>query len=307
VKIRSLLEYAWYKFFTPDVHDYVSMGMGIEYRYEKLRPWWANHLEASCSLQREALTLLGSPADLEITILGSGRLYDVDPAVFNKSSIIHLFDYDPRSIEYCRRRFADRSALYLHCEDITGSMNEWTARLQEVAKSKSDALVVDVIGGLQGAPPEITGNLVVSLNILGQLGIYWMDRAEKVLESRITEQVERALHASLERLELEHIEMLSASGATVIVIITDERYHFYGEETASVEALTRPLDSLVASCPAFSEKYQRFSKRTWAWHVLPWGHENRKWDELPSIHEVTGEVFVRSDLVAVLKDRQGLV
>lgn len=296
MKIRSLLEYAWYKFFSPDVHDYVSMGMGIEYRFEKLGPWWENHLESSRTLQREALGLLGSPDEIEITILGSGRLLDVDSEVFNRNSVIHLFDYDPRSIEYCRRRYSHRSGLYLHCKDITGSMSDWTARLQEVSKTKSDALVIDILSGLRGSPPEVSGTLVISLNVLGQLGIYWMDRAGKVLGAGLADQVEGALHASLEQLELEHIEMLSASGATVIVIITDERYHFYGKETTSVEALTKPLDSLVASCPAFEEKYQRHSRRTWAWHILPWGHENRKWGEVPSIHEVTGEVYVRNDL-----------
>jgi len=157
-------------------------------------------------------------------------------------------------------------------------------------------MVIDVLGELQVSPPEITGNIVISLNILGQLGIYWMNRAAKMLGAEITDQVESALHSSLERLERGHIEMLSASEANVIVIITDERYHFYGEEIFSIEALTSSLDALVASSPAFGEKYRRYSKKTWAWHVLPWGHEVRKWGELPSIHEVTGEVFVRQGL-----------
>jgi hypothetical protein len=295
VNLRSLIEYAWYKVFTPQVHDFVSMGMGIEYRYQKLYPWWSSHLESSRAVQREALALLSSSSEIEITILGSGRLYDVEPAVFNDCAVAHLYDYDPRSIEYCKRRFPHRPALYFHCEDITGSMCEWTSRLKEVSGAKSDELVVDVLRGLRGVPPEVPGNLVISLNILGQLGIYWMDRVYQLLGSQVTDKIEGALQASLERLELEHIEMLFASGATVIVIITDERYHFYGAETNCVEALTMSLDALIARCPAFVEKYQQYSKRTWGWHVQPWGLENRKWGETPSVHQVTGEVFVRND------------
>ncbi len=276
------------------MHDFVSMGMGIEYRYQKLDPWWSKHLECSRALQREALAMFRSPREIEITILGSGRLYDVDPEIFSGGSVVHLYDFDPRSIECCKRKFPHRSALYLHCEDITGSMSKWSSRLQEVSGAASDELVDNVLRELRGSPPKIRGNLVVSLNLLGQLGIYWMGRVDKLLGPGVAERVEGALHASLGQLELEHIEMLSASGADVIVIITDERYHFYGTETSCVEALTTSLDSLLAKCPAFFEKYQRHSKRTWGWHVQPWGLENRKRGESPSIHEVTGEVYVVS-------------
>lgn len=293
MNIHSLIECAWYKVFKPHLYDFVSMGMGIEYRYQKLGPWWSRHLESSCAVQREALSLFRSPRELEITILGSGRLYDVDPVFFSDCSAVHLFDYDPRSIAYCKRKFPDRSASYFHCEDLTGAMCEWSFRLKEVSGAGSDELLVDVLTGLRGSPPDISGDLVVSLNMLGQLGIYWLDRVDKLLGPRITDTVQGALNASLERLELEHIEMLAASGATVIVIITDERYHFYGEENICAEALTTTLDALVARCSEFGEKYQRYSKRTWGWHVQPWGLEERKWGETPSIHEVTGEVFVR--------------
>ena len=294
MNIRNLLEYAWCQVFTRQVSDYVSMGMGIEQRFQELSTWWKSHLDNSKALQREALALCVSSHKTEIAILGSGRLYDLDSSILSSQSIVHLYDYDPRSIYYCKKKFLKNPAIHLHCEDLTGAMMQWRSRLKKAVRLNIPDLE-EILKNLKGAPSKISGDLVVSLNILGQLGIYWADRVEKILGQRLVSAVQEALNTSIERLEFEHVEMLASTGAKVILIITDERYHFYGEQSSCVEALMKPLDSLIAQCPEFTNLYQKYVVRRWLWHIQPWGMEDRSSSELASIHSVLGVVFVRRD------------
>lgn len=287
----SRISYYLDRFRYPRAKDFLSMGLGIEARYTRCARAWAPHLR----LSREfvAAGLAGLPRAPRIAILGAGRLLDVPvEALVRLGGELQLFDADPGCQRVWRRLRGHTTLVKSTVVDLTGSIEVWSERLKEAKDlgTKNPDAIAQVVCELEiETPPELRGfDLVVSLNLLSQIPIYWRDRAEKILGGKLFEH--RAVSNALERtytlLQAAHLSQLASSGAPKVILITDERFFYYRNDLAPWQE-ERSL--YVESLDLFG--YAQTRRDSWYWHIIPQGIEER---DFGSIHAV-GAVEFRRD------------
>jgi hypothetical protein len=103
-----------------------------------------------------------------------------------------------------------------------------------------------------------------------------------------------SLLKSIRVLEQSHLATLFSSQAQVVVLITDVRYQFYGNNFSCVESLSEPLEKLLCNCHALVKDYSLEIQKRWLWHIHPFGGGDNLLLEQPAIHDVVGMVFVRN-------------
>ena len=288
--MRSLCTYLWYWVTRREVSDFVDMGLGIAARQKKARRAWAAHLELSRALQAEAL--VADPALQEIVILGAGRLYDVPLERFaTQAKKISLYDADPSAVARWREVSGRWPGVKItgYEQELTGVLHEWTRLLSAVALRGELNAVVAQLENLPAPTCAIRhpGSLVVSLNLLSQIPLYWRDRAEKILKSNNLDpefpRLKAALAKNYQTLQRHHLELLDASEAKSIVVITDRTFMYYRPDLAPWQC-EDALHGVEVNLP----NYTKQKTKSWFWHVVPFGCEGQDYG---SIHDVVGVVF----------------
>jgi len=288
--MRALVRYYIDRWRYPAWRDFTSMGAGIEARYDRCRDFWEPHLR----LSREfvSVALAGMSPGARVAILGAGRLLDVPlAALLDEGREVHLFDIDPG----CARVWAKAGrgrAVVPHLTDLTGSFVAWTEQLERCVRS-AGCRCSDVESLLSELSPGSTVpldgfGLVVSLNLLSQIPIYWRDRVEAAvrrLDPRWSDEpsFERALAESCRRLQAHHLRSLAASGARQIVILTDTDFFYYRRDEARWQS-----EASLYIGPVELVGYAPLRRDSWLWHIAPQGVEEQAYG---SIHRVAALEF----------------
>lgn len=266
-------------------HDFLSMGYGIEARSKRCREYWHPHLELSKSFIRTHL-----PAGT-VLIAGSGRLFDYPSELLKSAERTTLLDADPASLSYCRKKYGENRISYLHTE-ITGSIREWERRLRQMLRrSPEAAAAVEVLNSLSPEHVPITqyADTVVSLNILGQIPVYWRERVKNILATidihpdtrdEFPLEIESALKNSCGKLQRTALKTMIDSAGSKCIILTDLYYHYYEKNHAEWQT----HDALYFNPEEILGDLSLGTKESWLWHVAPQGIESKDHGIIHEVH-----------------------
>lgn len=288
------LRYLIWSLRYPECKDFVRGGLGIEARARRCARYWKPHLDLSRSfIQR---TLEGSnPSTL--LVLGAGRLLDMPldslpPSVRS----VHLLDLDPSALPTWRQIKAKLLArgvtVDFQLEDVTGRLSSWSAALKAESRKTSPDRLSRALEALRHTRPshiplpDTQYDLVISLNILSQLGLYWEDRLQSAFPGcfdshrhPLTEPLTNSLRETMALLESEHLALLERLTCRDLIILCDEFFHYYTctqSEWQSDAALHIPFP------PEFSTLNLQ-GKDQWWWHLAPQWLEGQAYGELHSV------------------------
>ncbi len=291
LNLAAYCRYWWYRLRYPEVADYVSMGLGIQARFNRCRLEWAPHLRCSREFVERATREVSGG---EVAVLGAGRLLDIDIDVLTQRfSSVRLYDYDLSTVSWWNKA---HSAAYprvsYHLTDLTGSMSTWTQKLRELLarcdqRSIGDVSheLMEVLYGLRIATPTLSADTMISLNLLGQLGVYWSDRVEALVIGNLGRQqgesvlanaaVQTAIGHTVKILEAGHVALLQT--AATAILITDLEYFFYSPVESWWQAEPALSDGLAAN---FGESRTFEQRDSWHWHIAPCGREESNYGEI---------------------------
>ena len=188
--------------------------------------------------------------------------------------------------------------------DVTGAMDSWFNDLSRAIKNKSSIeevanLINTLKPDMELAVDEKNQEVLISINLLGQLGVYWRDRAASLLksDSYYMEDAESpvslirdAVEGSVSRLELSHLELLSKFNR--VILLTDIYYHYYKKNVSDWQtesALSLSSESIKELFVNQSFKVEGYN--SWLWHIAPQEIENPEYGE---IHEVNTFYFKKT-------------
>jgi hypothetical protein len=262
-------------------NDFSLMGRAIEDRYARCKEWWEPHLRCT----REFIEDNVAPCS-RLAVLGAGRLLDLDlPALLERVSEVHLFDADPQCISAWRTAAGShyRRRVVPRIEDVTGVMESWTQPLKSAARKGG---LVEYLSNVEAVEPAWSGDgfdAIVSLNILGQIPLYWRDRVLAVKAS-LTDPEYAALQRSMATLQSAHIRALTADTQALRVVITDTEYYYYDADDPQWEIES----ALYGDSAALLEEYFKGGGSScWLWHLAPQYIES---DNEGEIHRVEARV-----------------
>lgn len=272
------------------------MGSGIEERHRRCGQWWEPHVKNTREFIRANL-----PQCARVSVLGAGRLIDLDAsALASLSQEVHLLDADAGCREAWRAAFgsAFHEKVVPRIEDVTGCMRDWAQQVRGVRRRRA---LEQALNSLRAPMPRWADepfDAIVSLNLLGQIPLYWRDFIRKRFGA-LSDGEEAALAASMGELQRAHMEALLGSKASAVILVTDSEYYFYEASQTDwkvQEALFGSARELLLGHPAATRPL--IARDTWLWHLAPQFVEH---DEEGEIHKV--EALAWGTLVTVSKNR----
>lgn len=285
-------------------------GLGIEERARRLHRYWSLHHNASRLAQIEWMRTV--PAGSSLTIIGAGRLRD---AAWSELAAhfgsITLTDADPLAAHHWRRETKGREDVRFDVRDVTGVAERWRERIaRDLPRKDWDAALAWIrqahIG--EASPPCIETDAVLSLNLLGQIPLWWQDAVEEALQKRFGRKRTHAglddwlgaLEPSAGWIVEEHLRSLSP--ARHALVITDVEYvHYSGCPRYSASTYSEPPaqwiqgkwiseisgfrcevePALYTFRPDLDEEWSRVlpshrlaARDHWLWHLSPLGTES---------------------------------
>jgi hypothetical protein len=201
---------------------------------------------------------------------------------------VHLFDADPGCVAAWKRQAGDlfQKRVIPHLGDITQSLDHWTRGL---SKARRPNELAEYLYSLEPAiatlPTQYDG--VISLNLLGQIPLYWRDRVRATV-SELESASWAALESSMAALQEAHLQLVRESASSWSISISDTEYYFYDIDKTDwrVEpALFGDTERLWASPNEHSPKV---AEDSWLWHIAPQLIES---DEEGEIHRVVARFF----------------
>jgi hypothetical protein len=245
-------------------NDFKRMGRGIEGRYERCRRWWEPHLACTREFIEEHL-----PPSQTVAVLGAGRLLDVDLGVIlERCAEVHLYDADPSCVAAWKRQAGGaygRRVLGFQ-SDITDTMEKWSRGADAAqARGMLAAFLRDCKAPVpQWSHREYSG--VISLNVLGQIPLYWRDRIATLAPNTIGD-IWRDLEHAMAELQRAHVDGVLTPPGAWSILITDSEYYFYQSEQSQWRmepALFGGVSDLVHAAYAAGD-----GCKSWLWHVAP--------------------------------------
>ena len=275
--------------------DFERMGRGIEERFIRCKKWWEPHLECSRNFIQRHLR-----ESKCIGVLGAGRLLDLDlELLLARCEAVHLYDADAGSVAWWQRAAGAHygKRVFGHIQDCTSTMEGWSAELRRYS-ARDD--LSDFLMACRAPIPDWSHNWfdgVISLNLLGQIPLYWRDRVLQV-KPTLSESEWGALSCSMAELQQRHIEGVLTQPQAWSILITDTEYYFYHSD----ESMWRVEPALFGKVS--QELHDSFVTQgisnAWLWHLAP---QYIECDDEGEIHRV--EAFFRSPMQSVdtTKDR----
>ncbi len=279
--ILNLLKYYWYsaraaKKLGFPVNDFVDQGIGLRVRSKKFKYHWHKHFECCKQFILKAFEVL--PEVKSVLVLGAGMLNDF-PAqqLLAKGYNLYLIDLDP----CCEVLWKSLQQQYpgqveYQISDVSGRLQHWSKLIESGLNEKDLKESLFSVG-----QTEVTGrkyDLVVSLNILSQLGVFWKDRFHQVFKDR-NQDLMAETSALLEK---EHLNLLRKCSADYFLIISDRYFHYYKIDQANWQTES------ATQIDFYSElNKERESEESWLWHLRPAGEEGLDYGE---IHHVTAQL-----------------
>jgi len=300
----SFFEYHLLNFLFPHSRDFLDMGFGISARHKRCRKYWDRHISFSKSFQRNAFD--GGKTLPSTAVLGSGRLYDVPLSDLLKTfSRVSLYDADPSAILHSGIKNLSplvRKKLSVHCRDVTSCLQPWSQALHVFLKENQQekriellsAFLLTLKAGDSSAVPEY--DTLISLNLLGQIPLYWRDRFFKSIEiiwglelneESCSEELGKALHKTMRLLQNAHLRLLAEKAINSIILISDTHFYYYQKDKSAwlvEDALkTYPVETLNAD-------FSLQASDSWLWHIAPQDVEQ---EEYGVIHRIEAWSFSR--------------
>jgi len=263
------------------------MGAGIEQRHQRCASWWEPHLRCSREFIRTSLR----PCR-RVAVLGAGRLLDVDiEMLLAHSQEVHLFDADSGCLFHWRARLGPRlgGRAFAHIEDITGSLKRWEGILR-ASRRRGD--LAECLRGLRAVRPAWSKAefcSIVSLNLLGQIPLYWRDFVQ-ASRGRLSGDDEEALAASMGELQRAHLEALFSSGAGQLVMLFDSEYYRYRSSESEWRVEPALFGPAAMNCLSAPPQFCELARESWLWHLAPQFVEQESEGE---IHRVEARAWLR--------------
>lgn len=272
----------------PEHADFISMGMGIEARYQRCKKYWNKHLELSRQFQIDALARVGP--GVRVAVLGAGRLLDVPHEFLHAGEYkVELFDADPG----CARVWQRYGLSGLSEFDLSANFLNFSKCVQNALEARESSIekLAIALSSLELSAPILPGapfDVVISLNLLSQIPLYFHDYLDRSLENTIgvgsdqdgnfPKPLSEIWCVLAERLQRQHQELIAQSTKRLQVIITDRSFLYYRQDQANwrdCAALYLPLDQLRAA--------ESDLRDGWFWHIAPQGLEQQ---DFGVIHDV---------------------
>lgn len=261
------------------------MGRGIEDRYARCAAYWDSHL----ALTRSFIEQHAEPAK-RVAVLGAGRLLDLNlRRLLERVEEVHLFDADPQCVKAWRnaapREF--RKRVIPRIEDVTGCLAEWSDNVKRSARSGK---LYDYIASLNAPVPRWAAedfDGVISLNIAGQIPLYWRDRVLGAKSALSDEEVE-ALTRSYDRLQAAHMTAVTKAATHWALVITDVEYYFYESQKSEWEVEEALHGAARRMFAELGNNQDSTSADCWLWHLAPQFIES---DAEGEIHRVEARVW----------------
>jgi len=256
---------------------FLQQGQAIEARYKRCHAWWEPHLVNS-----RDFIVRNLPESSSVAVLGAGKLLDIElDIVLSRCKVVHLFDADAGALKYCRKRFGkiygDR-LVYRHV-DLTECLDIWIKGLSKSIKKS----LVNYLSNLYAPAPlwaDESFDGYISLNILGQIPLYWRDRVF-ALKSDLSLAEWGALSLSMGRLQEAHLRALNKNKDMWSILLTDTEYYFYHVDQSDWRVEPALFGAAV---DIYNKEYANLPGReAWLWHIAPQFIES---DEEGEIHRV---------------------
>lgn len=288
--MRDFVEYLVFSLLYPKQRDFISMGLGIRARYERCQAYWDEHLKRSRGFISDALYQF-SPKT--ILILGSGRLLNCPRLEINRlGAKVSCIDIDPVANMHSRRLEPD---WRFTSDDVTGAMELWTQNFKDylISGLRSSDAIGKFLSTLEVPVRELPLNdVIISLNLLGQIPVYWRDRVETLITRyspisfSLEEDSSDAIHTGLDRscrsLQEAHIRQIFSSSLKGVILISDRSFDYYVEEGRISESKS----ALYIEVPSEGSTVE--SSDSWHWHIAPMGIEE---NDYGVIHEVVAKSY----------------
>jgi hypothetical protein len=182
---------------------------------------------------------------------------------------VHLFDADKGCLAtWKRHKRLYGSRLVFHIEDITGVIADWTTRMSALGRGRSLDALLDSLEGGEAEWMGMAFDGIVSLNVLGQIPLYWRDRV-LAKHGSLGGAAAESLSASMGRLQEPHIRAVSRARSWSAIITDREYLHYdctssgWNQEPALFGASRTVLEELYPANRANA------IRDTWWWHVVP--------------------------------------
>jgi hypothetical protein len=265
-------------------NDFEYMGVGIERRFARCASWWAPHLACTRDFVARHSERVSS-----VAVLGAGRLLDLDlNRLLATCEIVHLFDADPGCVASWRKKAGNLFAKRVipHVGDITESLEAWTRGLSKVRRG---AELAQYLGSLKPSMAELPARYdgVISLNLLGQIPLYWRDRVQTRISEMDSASGEALMH-SMGALQEAHLELVRQSAASWSIIISDTEYYFYDIDRTEWRVEPALFSGAARAWTTTAEKAPPVVNDSWLWHIAPQLIES---EEEGEIHRVEARLY----------------
>jgi len=249
------------------------MGIGIAARHERCEKYWRTHLDASKAFQRKSI--LSAPQSGTAVILGAGRLLDVAIDEFlQKCRRVECIDADPSARISALSRLKNGGSYLV--KEITGVLGEWTTEVNECVTQEDVTKTLSNLVDQEWRPLTYPSDILLSVNLLSQIPIYWRDRVHQILKSKLSIETddhdklpqvfEELLQSTMRKLQTIHVRQITQSEAKLLIVIYDTAFHFY---TDAGVFLTEPALLIREEFPGYS----KIDEATWSWEIAPKGIE----------------------------------
>lgn len=282
----------------PGLRDFADMGLGIEARHARCKRFWAPHLECCTQFQQNCIDK-NLNLSRSIAILGSGALLDVDwEYLTSKFERIDCYDANPLAYKSWSKlsKRSKRVPGEFILGDLSGAMERWSQSLHAaLAKEGSgeikDHQIADILGQLTLPEPTLGKryDVVLSLNIMSQIPLYWRDRVSSTLlkvcrrdsdpNGNYSLSINKALEKNFALLQEQHCAMLSKAARHGIILITDREWLYYQRSHSP----WLPERSLYYDPQRCFSGLEQVGADQWFWHIAPQGLEQQ---EYGVIHDV---------------------
>ena len=242
------------------------MGKGIEARYARCAPYWEPHLSCTRSFIDEHIQPGG-----RLAILGAGRLLDVDlKKLIPLFSEVHLFDADPTVVRTWRKTSgaAFRDRVIPRIIDVTGSLSTWSSGLRRSVRHNNLAGYLDMLQPAHGVWENERFDGVISLNLVGQIPIYWRDRV-MAAAGRLAAEEEQALLGSMSRLQAAHVKAVREQPRAWSILITDTEYYTYHVDHVEWDVEPAIHGEALSELSINSSRMVKQGESCWLWHLVP--------------------------------------
>lgn len=264
---------------------FATMGAQIEARHRRCERWWAPHVRNTREFIAQHV-----PPGLRVGVLGAGRLIDVDAdGLLERSREVHLIDADPgcRSVWRAVGSAQQRKKLVARTEDVTDCIISWSRRIASIGGRSKLAAGLATLRAPRPAWADEPFDLIVSLNLLGQIPLYWRDFVRSAHAS-LSEHEEEGLALSMGELQSAHLRALFSSMASRVILIFDSEYYFYEASRAEWRVESALFGAAADALRAGAGARALEGSDTWLWHLAPQFVEQEDEGE---IHKVEALAF----------------